>query len=203
MKWCFLLMARLTPRKTLLVSFALAAVALCPAKVLGQDRQTLFKQGMTAKVSGDFDTAIADFTQVIQIDPKADPVYYQRASAYAGKGAYDKAVLDLTQAIQINPKNLGAYNDLAWILATAPQDNLRDGKKAVEYANQACQLSGWKIRATLDTLAAAYAEAGDFENAINLENKILAIPQLPQAAEANAQSRLKLYELRQPYRMAK
>ena len=156
---------------------------------------------MLAEKDRDYNTAIADYTQVLQIAPKSERVFYRRSAAYMAKGDYGNAIADLNQAIQINPKYEAAYNDLAWLLATSPQDGLRDGKKAVEYATQACQLSEWKSRATIDTLAAAYAETGDFENAIKLENKILSMPQLPPASAANAQSRLKLYELREPYRM--
>ena len=58
------------------------------------------------------------------------------------------------------------YNDYAWLLATGTTDALRDGKRAVELADQACKLTDYKNGAYLDTLAAAFAEKGDFGEAL-------------------------------------
>ena len=55
-------------------------------------------------------------------------------------------------------------NDLAWLLATAPDARFRDGPRAVEHATRACELSGWRDAAALDTLAAAYAETPAAKN---------------------------------------
>ena len=122
-----------------LLIFVIVGLSLDSGRLLGQEPEALFKQGMMAEKSGDFDTAIADYSQILKTVSTSDKVYYRRATAYSSKSDYGNAIADLDHAIQINPKNAGAYNDLAWLLATCPQDNLRNGKKAVDYANQACQ----------------------------------------------------------------
>ena len=87
----------------------------------------------------------------------------------------------------------------AWILATCSDAKYRNGASAVESAKVACELSDWKQPSFLDTLAAAFAEAGDFESATKWQSK--AIDLATDAAEKQElQTRLKLYRDRKPYR---
>jgi len=150
-------------------------------------------------VKGEYDKVIADASQAIQLDPNLTKIYVCRGSAYSEKGDYDKAILDCSQAILLNPEFARAYNNFAWLMATCPQATFRDGRKAVEYATKACDLTQWKEPFTLGTLAAACAEAGDFENAVKWENQQLATPGLNASDIADAQKRLALYQARQPY----
>ena len=62
-------------------------------------------------------------------------------------------------------------NNLSWVLSTSPQDELRDGKKAVEYGKEAAELTEFKKAHILSTLASSYAEAGDFKNALKWAKK--------------------------------
>ena len=66
-----------------------------------------------------------------------------------------------------------AYNNLAWVLATCPKDNLRQGKRAVELAERACKLADWKDVASLGSLAAAYAECGEYKEAQKWQKKAI------------------------------
>ena len=93
-----------------------------------------------------------------------------------------------------------ACSSVAWLLATSWDDSIRDGKKAIELATKACELTEWKNPDFLDTLAAAYAEAGQFDDAVKWQKKALEHPEAFDAAEfEQAKQRLKLYEARQPY----
>jgi Flp pilus assembly protein TadD len=96
-----------------------------------------------------------------------------------------------------------SYNHLAWLLAACPNANFRNGAKAVEYAKKACELSGWKDASTLSTLAAAYAEAGDFDNAVKWQNNYLESDYLKSNPSNDtlekARQRLSLYQQKKPY----
>ena len=89
----------------------------------------------------------------------------------------------------------------AWLLATCPEASLRDGKKAVELAQQAVQLSGGKSPEILDTLAAAYVEAGRFPEAIKTAQRVLDLSaaQNKKPLAEVIQNQLKLYEANSPY----
>ena len=88
-----------------------------------------------------------------------------RADAYLGVGDHAAAIADFEQCLKSNPQDAGVLNNFAWVLATSPEDSLRDGKRAVEMATKACELTEHKLPHILSTLAAAYAETGDFDAA--------------------------------------
>ena len=111
---------------------------------------------------------------------------------------YKKMNSDWQKALEIDPDNSDTYNNIAWNLATTPNPEVRDGKRALALARKSCDLSDWKDSDAIDTIAAAYAEVGDFKSAVEFENKALALEESDQAAEKRA--RLKLYEDHQPYR---
>jgi tetratricopeptide (TPR) repeat protein len=125
--------------------------------------------------------------------------YLDRGVAEVAKGEYDQAIADFESAIKIDPNFSPAYNNLAWQFATSPVAAIRDGRKAVKYANQARELSQWHNVRQISTLAAAYAEAGDFDSAVKWENKILETPNLAPNEAAIAKERLALYQAHHPY----
>lgn len=106
------------------------------------------------------------------------------------------------KALGIMPNAPDVLNNLAWLLATAPEDEFRDGQKAVQLAQKACELTAYKEALFVGTLAAAYAEAGRFDDAIRTAEKARAL------AEANGQTNLvsrneellQLYLTGKPYR---
>jgi len=87
-------------------------------------------------------------------------------------------------------------NRYAWLLATAPDETARDGRRAVEVASRAASLTQWQDPAVLDTFAAAAAEAGDFSAAVKWQGKALELA----SADKDMSARLALYQAGQPYR---
>ena len=153
-------------------------------------------RGVVWTFKGELDNAIKDFTEANKVDPKYINAFRQRAVAWQRKGDFDKAIEDYGEAIKLDPKDFHSYHDIAWIRATSADERYRDGKQAVEYATKACQLTGWKMPKYLDTLAVAYAEAGDFTNAIKWEDKSLEL-----SPTNERKGRLELFWSNKPYRM--
>jgi predicted aspartyl protease len=154
-------------------------------------------RGLAKRDKGDDVGGIADLSRAIEINPKFAPAYVARGSAKLRAGNAEAAIVDYAQAIEINPKLATAYNSLAWALATAAQPAFRDGRRAVEMALKACELSEWKNPTYLDTLAASYARAGNFSDAVKWQHKALENPR-PGDVEAFAQ-RLRLYDEGKPW----
>ena len=157
-------------------------------------------RGIAWRAKKEYDKAIADFTEAIRLDPKdAGAYYYNRGHAWHDKKEYDKAIADYGEAIRLDPKDGAAYNHLAWLRAVCPKPECRDGKKSVELASRACELSGWKEAYHVGTLAAAYAEAGDFDKAVEWQTKANALYTESQDKD-KGEKRLKLYREKTPYR---
>ncbi|MBN2294432.1 MAG: tetratricopeptide repeat protein [Pirellulales bacterium] len=150
---------------------------------------------------GKFDQAIEHFSKTLEIDPQIALAHYKISSALTQQGKYEQAVSHLRKAIQINPNNIAVVNDLAWLLATCPEDGVRDGARAVGLAEKLSQATGHKVVALLDTLAAAYAEAGKFPQAVDTATKALNLVKPEQKALAERiRLRLEQYKAGKPYR---
>ena len=109
--------------------------------------------------------AIEIFSKVLESDEGNAAALRARGDAYLAVGKHAEAIADFEKALQSEPDNPGTLNNLAWVLATSPEDELRDGKRALELAKKACELTDYKQAHILSTLASAYAELGDFEQA--------------------------------------
>jgi tetratricopeptide (TPR) repeat protein len=149
-------------------------------------------------VKGDTERAIADYGEVIRINPTDAMAYFYRAMAWNRRGVAARALADYEAAIGINPDDAAAFNNIAWMLAVSRDDAARDGRRAIELARRACDLTSWENAGYLDTLAAAYAEAGDFREAVRWQEAALGLPDLKQNKQA--QARLELYRSGKPYR---
>ena len=149
----------------------------------------------------EYDKAIADYTEAIRLDPKFVIAYYNRGVAWRKKKECDKAIADYTEAIRLDPKYAAPHNSIAWLKATAVDAKYRDGKLAIELATKALELAGpnptWHYHGIL---AAAYAEAGEFDKAVAEQKKALEGKDLDKDKRAKMEKRLELYKAKKPYR---
>lgn len=156
-------------------------------------------RAMAWRKKGELDKAIADYTDAIRLDPTYTLAYNNRGNVWQSKGEYAKATADFDEAIRLNPKLASAYNNRAWILATCPSADYRNGAKAIEDATKACELGGWNTASLLATLAAAYAEAGTFDKAIEYQAKAIGL-EPDEDMLKTFRSRIGLYKSDKPYR---
>jgi tetratricopeptide (TPR) repeat protein len=133
---------------------------LAPRQVL-----VLNRLGTFYVVDGKPRKAIDAFSRILEEDSGDFRARLSRADAYLNIGEHEEAVADFERAITIEKDDEHLLNNFAWVLATSPDDNLRDGKRAVELATKAAEQTNYETPHILSTLAAAYAETGDFENA--------------------------------------
>src|SRR5207249_6613865 len=107
---------------------------------------------------------------------------------------------DFREAIRIIPSRGIAYDNLAWFLTTCLQEGFRNGAEAVSAAKKACELSHWKRSGSIDTLAAAYGEAGDLDQAVKYEKQSLNDSSLAPKEREEREKRLALFQQRKPFR---
>jgi tetratricopeptide (TPR) repeat protein len=156
-------------------------------------------RGWVSYESGDYAAAVKEYTGAIQFDRRDSLAYNNRGGAWQKKGEYDNAIKDYNETIRLSPQESWGYNSLAWLLATCPQAGKRDGSRAVTLAKKACALANWKDAYSLDTLAAACAEAGDFDEAVRWQSKAIGLVAGDMEFAETAQERLALYRDKTPY----
>ena len=159
---------------------------------------TFHNRGVEWSNKRDYDRAIADYNEALRLNPQYAIAYTNRGNAWRDKGDAGRMMADYDEALRIEPANAARHNTIAWVLATHGNDKVRGGKRAIELAQKACELTAWKVASHIDTLAAAHAEAGQFAEAVRWQEKVLEFPDF--AKDADAQKRLALYRAGNPYR---
>lgn len=165
-----------------------------------KDDAALYHRGVAWSRKGNYDTALKDFDASIKLDGSFAPAYFLRGQAWYAKKEYAKAIKDYDESLRRDPKDAAALNAKAWLLATCPIQKYREGKKAIELATKACELTSWKEAENLDTLSCACAEAGQFAEAVKWQKKALADPDFATELGEKAQTKLRLFEGKKPYR---
>ena len=173
------------------------AIQIEPTKAVGYcDR------GFAWKASKQYDNAIADYSEAVRLDPGDSDAYCGRGWAWREKQEFARSLSDFSQALRLDPRDACALDGRAWIFATCPNPTYRDGKKAVEVAIEACELTRWKAAFCLETLAAAYAEEGDFALAVKWQVKAIEL-EVDRKEKEEYRARLKLFEEKKPFRETK
>jgi len=148
------------------VSEFMAAVARKP-----RSWQAQYGLGETLARQGKFGEAAAAFLAVLRIRPDHSLAHYQLAVILTRQEKMRDALPHYYEAIRLSPNFADALNHLAWILATNPDSQIRNAGEAVALAEHACEVTGYKKPVMLQTLAAAYAEAGRFDDAVSASEK--------------------------------
>jgi tetratricopeptide (TPR) repeat protein len=150
---------------------------------------------------GDIKSTIADLSEIIKRSPHDITAYYLRASEEFGLRRWAAARNDYAEFARLDGGDADSCDEAAWHLSTSTHSELRDGKAAVLLATRACKLSGGRNSAYLDTLAAAYAEAGDFASAIKWENEAIRVGEISDPENVRwIRARLEYYQHGYPYR---
>ncbi|MBO0700190.1 MAG: tetratricopeptide repeat protein [Zavarzinella sp.] len=148
----------------------------------------------------EYDKAIAEFTALLDANPTYFFALYNRSEAYIRSRQFDKALADIYLALKNEGKVPGLHMNLARALATAPDAKLRDGKRALEEAKKAVEMIKYRDGRFLDTLAAAYAEVGQFDKAVEAQQKAIDDPEFMKDDGDGARKRLNLYREKKPFR---
>jgi tetratricopeptide (TPR) repeat protein len=152
--------------------------------------------GIGLAKQGDADAAIQEFAKALKLDPKRAGTHRSMGNALVMAGRIDEAIASYRQALRLQPDLQEALNNLAWVLATGKEAKFRDGAEAVRLAEHAARLTGSNYGDALDTLSAAYAEAGRFPDAIAAAQRALAATNPPpnDARIKQIQARLQTYQ---------
>jgi tetratricopeptide (TPR) repeat protein len=169
------------------------AIALRP-----EDAALYYDRGRAWHEKRGYDKAIDDFSHAIVLRPYYTLAFVSRGATWSAKKAYDRALADFNTAIRLEPNHPRGYIARAWLQATCPDPKLRSGNSAVESATRACELSAWKSAESLDPLAAAYAETGDFNAAVKWQAKAIELTHDERKIKAY-RDRLKLYRQKKSY----
>lgn len=165
---------------------------------LPQDPELYDMRGHALHRLGRYDESLADFGQAVQLAPNDAATYAHRGNVYAEMGEYERAIADFRQALSIDAESVEAHRSLAWLLATCPDQRYRNPRQALASAEQAAKLSVPGDPFVLDALAAAHANAGQFDRAVRYQQE--AIANVPGNFAEPFSARLALYQQRRPYR---
>jgi protein O-mannosyl-transferase len=173
---------------------------LTALKIKPADTETLRSYASVLADNGNKEAAVKQLREAVRAKPEIE-TRLQLAPLLAATGKSREAVAEYRRALALKPDLVEALNNLAWILATCSDGGVRNGDEAVRLAERACRLTDYKQAATVGTLAAAYAEAGRFTDAVAAAEKAVELAGTagnPQFADINQQL-LALYRAGKPY----
>ena len=171
------------------------------AQIMPMFSTALNNLGVTLAAEGQFDDAIQSYHKAILAGPKNSDPYVNLGIALGQLGRTREAVAQYREALKLDPNLPTALNNLAWALATSSDDRLRNGAEAVQLAERACELTQYNQPWFVGTLAAAYAEAGRFADAVAAAEKAVKLATDAGLTAVAVENRklLELYRAGKPY----
>jgi Flp pilus assembly protein TadD len=164
-----------------------------------QNTKTLRNLGVLLATQEKFVEADDAFCRAIDLKTDDPLPYTWHASFLANQAKFEQAIKTIDQVIGTGPDNAAVQNEIAWLLSTAPQDQLRDGQRAIKLARKACELTNFESAQFLDTLAAAHAEVGEFKAAITWSQKAISLT-TDDADRASLTQHLENFKANRPWR---
>jgi protein O-mannosyl-transferase len=157
--------------------------------------------GTALRQTGRVDEAISHYQRAMELMPDNESVHFNLAKSLLQKGRVAEAIAEYQSALQLDPADVEVQNNLAWLLATSGEASLRNGSKAVQLARRANGLTGGKNPVILGTLAAAFAEAGLFDDARRTSQEAIALAQTVGQPElvGRLKGEFRLYEAGHPF----
>ena len=162
--------------------------------------ETRYNLGRALAAQGKFEEAIGEYRRVLQIRSEDTDTHASLGSLLVTHGQLDEGIAHLRRALQLNPDLPAALADLAWILATTDRPEVRAPGEAVRLAERVAELTRHQDATALDTLAVAYAAAGQFDRAVSTAQAALALASAGRADELAGQirKRLEIYKQQAP-----
>jgi Tfp pilus assembly protein PilF len=153
---------------------------------------------------GKYDLALKDCNEALRQDRSVVEAALLRANVNARLGKYADALKEFNYLISLHPRNVTlarALGDRAWFQATCPDASFRNGQQAIKDAKAACSIMVWKDENMIETLAAAYAEVGDFNSAVQYAQQALAIKNISATDSKRIQRHLESFQQHKPIRL--
>jgi tetratricopeptide (TPR) repeat protein len=153
---------------------------------------------------GKYDLALRDCNEALRRDRSVVEAALLRANINARLGKYAEALKEFDYLVSLHPRNVTlarVLSDRAWFRATCPTASFRNGQQAVKDAKAACSIMVWKDEHMIDTLAAAYAEIGDFNSAVQYAAQALAMKGISPDSTKLFQQHLSLFQQHKPIRL--
>jgi tetratricopeptide (TPR) repeat protein len=154
-------------------------------------------RGRMCHLLGRWEEALDAFNKALEINPDNPELVCSRADLLADMGRYSEALADYARTIDLDPEFAHAYRNGAWLLATCPDSRYRDGANAVRGAERALESGYGERHVALDTLAAAQASAGQFDEAVQTLQDALKLA--PHDARSAYRMRLRMYQAGKVY----
>jgi len=165
----------------------------------------LYTRAQVFLIQGKPQLAVQDCGEALRQHPTFFEAALLRADANAALGRYAESAKEIEHVITLRPRRNAlarALCDRAWIRAECPDSSFRNGPQAIKDAKAACRMMAWGDESMIDTLAAAYAETGDFDSAVRYEEQASAIKGITAEESKLLQKHLTLFKQHRPLRLS-